>query len=212
MLLISLGIIISYLLGSIPTAYLYGRIFNGIDIRSKGSGNVGATNALRVFGKKAGALVLLIDIIKGLVCVTVIADYFTSRTTIFEPNLLRFILGIACISGHNWTFFLRFKGGKGVATTFGVLIGLSFKIHGLSVVLSLVITTWLIMIFATRMVSLASISSAIIFPLIMVVFKYSGGLIVFSFLVSAFLIFRHLPNIKRFLQGKEPRLSFKKHK
>ncbi|MFZ2602582.1 MAG: glycerol-3-phosphate 1-O-acyltransferase PlsY [Candidatus Omnitrophota bacterium] len=212
MLLISLGIISSYLLGSIPTAYLYGRIFKGIDIRSKGSGNVGAANALRVFGKKAGIVVLLIDIIKGLICVILIGDYFTSRTVIVEANLLRFILGIACISGHNWTVFLRFRGGKGVATTFGVLIGLSFKVYGLAIVLSLVITTWLVMIFATRIVSLASVSSAIIFPLLMVMFKYSQGLIVLSFLVSAFLIFRHLPNVKRFLQGKEPRLSFKKHR
>ncbi len=180
MLLIILAIISSYLLGSLPTAYLYGRIFKGLDIRKHGSGNVGATNALRVFGKKAGAFVLLIDVIKGIIPVIFIADFILLRNTCFNADLLRIILGLACVLGHNWTVFLNFKGGKGVATGLGVLIGLSSKLPNLALISAGVILIWFLIFLFTKIVSFASISVAIVFPILIILFKSSMVLVFFS--------------------------------
>ncbi|MDI6606795.1 MAG: glycerol-3-phosphate acyltransferase, partial [Candidatus Omnitrophota bacterium] len=130
------GIIVSYLTGSIPTAYIFGRVFKGIDIRKFGSGNVGATNALRVLGKGPAIAVLLIDAFKGFVVVTLLADLLIAHLGGISAQTLRILLGIACICGHNWTVFLKFRGGKGVATTLGVLLGLSFSIPGLKFVVA----------------------------------------------------------------------------
>ena len=212
MLLIILGIIISYVIGSLPTAYLYGKVFKGIDIRKHGSGNIGATNALRIFGKKAGILVLLIDVIKGVVPVIFIGNYLVSEKTFFSPDLLRIILGLGCISGHNWTMFLGFKGGKGVATTLGVLIALSFKIPGFAQTLGILILVWLAVFLFFRIISLASVAGALIFPVLVFSFNHTTPVTYSCVIFSVFIILRHLPNLKRLLQGKEPRLNFKKTK
>lgn len=195
MLWIIIGILTSYLIGSIPTAYIFGRALKGIDIRSFGSRNVGATNALRVLGKGAGITVLVLDTLKGLIVVVFLSN-----------ELLSIVFGIACIIGHIWTIFLKFKGGKGMATALGVLLGLAFKIAGLKIVLGLAILTWLIIFILTRIVSLASILSAAVLPLLMVIFKQSPVLIFVSFLLSALVIYRHKHNLQRIIQGKEPRL------
>src|SRR3989338_6731967 len=110
---IILGICISYFIGSLPTAYIFGRVLKGIDIRKFGSGNVGATNALRVLGKPAGIAVLVLDIFKGVVAVLFLGNIIATRITGIPDVTLRVLLGFSCISGHNWTIFLRFKGGKG---------------------------------------------------------------------------------------------------
>lgn len=204
------GIIISYLSGSIPTAYIFGRVLKGIDIRKFGSGNVGATNALRVLGKGPGITVLLLDILKGLLTVLFLGDFIAARTAFIPAEPLRFILGLICVCGHNWTIFLGLKGGKGLATTLGVLLGLAFKIKGLMLILGLSILLWLIVFITARIVSLASIISAICLPVLVIVFKQGIFLIVFSSIFSVLTIFRHKSNIKRLLQGKEPRTNFKK--
>ncbi|MDD5595865.1 MAG: glycerol-3-phosphate 1-O-acyltransferase PlsY [Candidatus Omnitrophica bacterium] len=204
------AIIISYLIGSIPTAYLFGKIFKGIDIRDFGSGNVGATNALRVFGKRAGISVLLIDIFKGVVPVIFIADLCLAKTSILPGEALRFILGLICICGHNWTIFLNFKGGKGVATSLGVLIGLSFKIFVFAKILGIVILVWLFSFILVRIVSLSSLLAGITFPVAAIFFQLSKPLIILSFFAAGFIILRHRANLVRLFQGKEPRLSFKK--
>lgn len=209
--MIFLAIIASYIFGSIPTAYLYGRLFKGIDIRKSGSGNVGATNALRVLGKKAGLVVLLIDISKGIIPVVFISDFIINNNySGLSEDFIRIVLGISCILGHNWTIFLNFKGGKGVATTFGVIIGLSLRVPGLALIMGLVILGWFSVFLLTRVVSLASILSSISFPVLAVVFKQTKTMVVFAFLVCVFILIRHIPNIKRILQGKESRISFKK--
>lgn len=207
MLWIIPGILTSYLIGSIPTAYIFGRVLKGVDIRKFGSGNVGATNALRVLGKPAGIAVLVLDIFKGFVTVFFLGNIITARITGISDITARLLLGFCCISGHNWTIFLRFKGGKGMATTLGVLLGLAFKAAGIKVVFALVILTWLVVFVITRIVSLASILSGIALPVYMFLFKQPRILIYSSALLCAFIILRHKSNLKRLVQGKEPRLK-----
>ena len=204
---IILAIAISYFIGSIPTAYIFGRWLKGIDIRKFGSGNVGATNALRVLGKPAGIAVLILDILKGFLAVVFLGDFIASGVTSISSEALRIILGLSCICGHNWTIFLRFQGGKGIATTFGVLLGLAIKIGGLKVVLGLIILTWLVTFIITRIISIASVVSGISLPIYMLLFKQSNLLILSSIILCVFIILRHRPNLKRVLQGKEPRLK-----
>ena len=207
---IIIGIILSYLIGSIPTAYIFGRALKGIDIRDFGSGNMGATNALRVLGKKAGITVLFIDILKGLFSVAVLSSFVFSQGIMADTSIVPIILGISSIVGHNWTIFLNFKGGKGVATTFGVLIGLSLKISGFAAVLGFVILVWFLVFFAFRIVAIASVTAALAFPIFILLLREAKGfelsLICFSFLAALFIVIRHLPNLRRAIQGKESRL------
>jgi glycerol-3-phosphate acyltransferase PlsY len=209
MLWIILGTVISYLIGSIPTGYIFGRLLKGIDIRRFGSGNIGATNVLRVLGKWPGITVLILDVLKGLLPIIILGDFILSRTTI-PAELLYISLGISCIVGHNWTVFLGFKGGKGIATTLGVLFGFALKIPGLNLILCLLILTWLLVFTLTKIVSVASIISAVTLPLYMVSFKQSRIMIYSSIILSVFVILRHQTNLIRLFQGKESRLTFKK--
>lgn len=112
MLWIIITICASYLLGSIPTAYIFGRLLKGIDIRDFGSGNVGATNALRVLGKPVGITVLIIDILKGVLAVALLGNLLSAKVSFLPPEILRVMSGLCAIAGHNWTIFLNFKGGK----------------------------------------------------------------------------------------------------
>ena len=201
------GILISYLIGSIPTAYIFGRLLKGIDIRKFGSGNVGATNALRVLGKPAGITVLVLDILKGFLAVFFLGNIIAARITGISDITTRILLGFCCICGHNWTIFLKFKGGKGMATTLGVLLGLAAKTAGIKFVFALVILTWLAVFIITRIVSLASILSGIVLPAYMFLFKQPRILIYSSILFAIFIILRHKSNLKRLFQGKEPRLK-----
>ncbi len=200
------ALLVSYLLGSIPTAFIFGKILKGIDIRKVGSGNVGATNAMRALGKGPGILVLLLDIVKGFIATYYLASYFSGKPVLILEQNLRILIGLCCICGHNWTIFLQFKGGKGIATTFGVLLALSLKIAGLNIVIGLIILTWVLVFIFTRIVSIASISAAIFLPLFSFIFKQSISVILLSLLLCIFVIIRHKANLVRIFQGKEPRL------
>lgn len=200
------ALLASYLLGSIPTAYLFGKALKGIDIRKVGSGNVGATNAMRALGKRAGIAVLLIDILKGFIAVILLGDFFVSKPHLWQAQNLRIFMGLCCICGHNWTIFLQFKGGKGIAASFGVLLGLSLKVPGLNIVTGLIILTWLLIFFSFRIVSLASIMAALVLPIFCFIFKQPLLLIAVSLLLCIFVIIRHKANLARIFQGKEPRL------
>ncbi len=202
---IILGILVSYLIGSIPTAYIFGRLLKGIDIRKFGSGNVGATNALRVLGRPAGLTVLALDIVKGFLVVVFLGDIFTPKISAIPEELLRIIFGLSVILGHNWTVFLRFKGGKGVASTFGVLLGLAVRVAGLKLAVGLAILTWLVLFILTRTVSVASLVTALSLPVYMIIFKQSYALIFLSIILSVFIILRHKSNLKRLFAGKEKR-------
>ena len=202
------AIILSYLIGSIPTAYIFGRIVKGVDIRKHGSGNVGATNAFRVLGAGFGITVLLLDALKGLVCVVGLADYILSRGLALNPLMLRVVLGLTAVAGHSWTVFLNFKGGKGMAATLGVLVGLSIKFPILMIILLVEIALWLAVFLSSRIVSLASVISAIVFPIFFIIFRQSPYLVLMSLILSLLIVFRHKSNIFRLLRGEESRINF----
>jgi glycerol-3-phosphate acyltransferase PlsY len=201
------SIVISYLIGAIPTAYIFGRVLKGIDIRQHGSGNVGATNAFRVLGKGPGIVVLLIDITKGIIPTTVVANLFG-----LNDPLSLVIVGLVAVAAHNWTVFLEFKGGKGIATTLGVLIGLTIQIPGLRPVLGIVLLAWVVVFLAFGYVSLASIFAAVVLPSCMVIVNAPFVLKVMSIVLCVFIVFRHRSNITRLLQGKESRVKLPFHK
>jgi glycerol-3-phosphate acyltransferase PlsY len=202
---IILAITISYLIGSIPTAYIFGRLLKGIDIRNFGSGNVGATNAMRVLGKPAGISVLLIDILKGFLVVVGVGAVFAPRISIISSQTLSLILGLAAICGHNWTIFLGFRGGKGVATTFGVLLGLALKIPGLYLIILLLVLVWVVVFAVARIISVASVITALALPIFIFYFRPSRALWVLSLLLSLIVILRHKSNLKRVFRGEEKR-------
>lgn len=205
-----IGIIASYLIGSIPTAYIFVRLIKGVDVRKVGSGNVGATNASRILGKKLGILVLLLDVLKGFVVVFFLGDFLAPKINLISPDALRVILGFVAICGHNWTVFLNFKGGKGVATTLGVLVALAFKIPGVNIALGLIILSWVIVFIIFRIVSLASIIGAVLFPIFVLIFNHTVFVSVIATILAIFIVLRHKSNIQRLLQGKESRISFKR--
>ena len=208
MLWILIGIILSYLIGSIPTAYIFGRLVKGIDIRKFGSGNVGATNALRVLGKGWGAAVFIIDCLKGLIPVLFLASLLIQKNLALSDVLLRIILGMACVCGHNWTIFLKFKGGKGVATSLGFLLGLGFSVSGFIYVIILSILAWVLVFAFLRIVSLASIIASILLPVLSIVLRQQPEIIALSFILTILSLIRHKSNISRLLKGQES--SFKK--
>ncbi|HBG61500.1 MAG: acyl-phosphate glycerol 3-phosphate acyltransferase [Omnitrophica WOR_2 bacterium GWF2_38_59] len=205
--MIILGIIISYFIGSIPTAYIYGKLYKGIDIREHGSGNAGATNVFRVLGKIPGIIVLVIDILKGVLPVVIVADVLGS-TQVIE----RILFAVCAVCGHNWTIFLNFKGGKGIATSLGVLIGLTIKIASIRIVLILTVLSWLVSFAITGIVSLSSIIAGTFLPVIMVFSGQSFEIICLGVVFCIFVTLRHRPNIKRLLAGKEPKVKLPFHK
>lgn len=202
-------LLIAYLIGSIPTGYLVAKRMRGVDIREHGSGNVGATNVFRVVGKSWGIAVLAMDILKGWLATAVLAP--TSQA---YPELglavKQFLFGAAAIAGHTWTPWLKLKGGKGVATSCGALLG----IFPFATILALAI--WTIVFFIWRYVSLASMIAAISFPLSLVLFYREinsfGMVFLISLVLSGLLIYNHKSNIERLRRGQELRIEFGKKK
>lgn len=200
------AVIVSYLIGAIPTAYIFGRALKGIDIRQHGSGNVGATNAFRILGKGPGTAVLLLDVLKGAVVTSLVADLFGQT----DP-LMRVILGIIVVCGHNWTVFLNFKGGKGIATSLGVLVGLTIAIASIRPVVLYTFLSWIMTFLVSGYVSLASIIAAIILPVLALIFPQPFAVIMLSVILCVFVVLRHRPNITRLLERKEGRVRFPWH-
>lgn len=185
--------IIAYLLGNISFAYILGKIFTKKDVRDYGSGNAGATNAIRAFGKKIGAMVFIGDVLKGVIAVLI-------GRSLGETGV--YLAGAMVIIGHNWPVFLNFKGGKGVATTIGVMIIASPFVTMICFVLGLVV------IIATRTVSLGSIIGMAMAPLAAGIFvrPFNVSLFIFCLFIGTMAIYRHKENIKRILNGKENKL------
>jgi len=202
LLFLAISALLAYLIGSIPVAYIFGRLLKNIDIREHGSGNMGATNAFRVLGKGPGVVVLILDIIKGIIPVTVLANAFG-----LGDALSLVIIAVAAVAGHNWTIFLGFKGGKGMATSLGVLIGLAIQLPGLRIVLGLATLVWVVLFLSLGYVSLASICAAIALPILMVVFEAPFPMKVMAIVLCIFIVFRHSSNIKRLARGQENRVS-----
>ena len=196
----------SYLVGSFPTAFIFGKVLKGIDIREFGSGNMGATNAFRVLGKLPGTLVLVIDMIKGLVPVVFLAGWLT-------PGVEgRILAAVAVVCGHNWTCFLGFKGGKGVATSAGVLIGLTVALPSVRWPVGLCLLSWVACFLATAYISASSIAAAVLLPVFMIIFTAPFPVILLSILFCILVVIRHQPNIHRLLNGQESRVPFLFHK
>ena len=207
LLFLAISTVLAYLIGSIPTAYIFGRALKNLDIREHGSGNMGATNAFRVLGRIPGSFVLILDIIKGIIPVTIVANIFG-----LQDALSLVIIAVATVAGHNWTVFLNFKGGKGMATSLGVLIGLAIQFQVLRIILLLVLVTWSSLFLLFGYVSLASIIAAIAFPILMVIFLEPFPLVILSIVLCVFIVFRHRSNIKRLAKGQENRVKLPFHK
>ncbi|MCX7917967.1 MAG: glycerol-3-phosphate 1-O-acyltransferase PlsY [bacterium] len=186
-------LILSYLTGSIPFGYLICKLIKKIDIRQYGSGNIGATNVYRVCGWKLGILVLIFDILKGFIPV------FVGKICKFS-NPIIFGGGILSILGHSFSLFLKGKGGKGVATSFGVIIGL------LPIPALLSFLTWIIVVFLTKYVSLGSIAGAFFLPFFTFFYTKDPFLLWISIFIFILIVYTHRKNINRFFNKKENKI------
>jgi len=197
----------AYLLGSIPTGFLFAKA-RGLDIRTVGSGNIGATNVFRSLGKPAGIAVLALDGLKGYLACTVlvrsVAQAFGAAPGVADREGLAIIAGIAAILGHNYTCWLGFKGGKGIATSAGVLISL------LPWPFLIILGVWIVVFCLSRYVSLASVSAAVVLPFATGLTGKSPLMIGVAASMSALAIYKHRSNIQRLVRGSENRVSFKK--
>ncbi len=188
----------SYLIGSIPFGLLFARIFSNVDVRTIGSGNIGATNVLRASGKKAAVLTLLADCFKGLIPVLAVK-------VLFQNDWLMVAAGAAAVLGHNYPLYLRFRGGKGVATSYGVVLAVVPWV-GLICLLA-----WLAAAFFWRYSSLSALLSFALYPLLTFsFFQESKPLAFLSLFLFAMIYFRHRENIKRLIAGTEPKIGEKR--
>lgn len=201
--------IIAYLLGSISFSVIISKKMAGFDVREKGSGNAGSTNVLRTVGKKAAILTLICDCLKGIVAIliAVLASKIVKGT---DAGLLVQLAGVAVVIGHTFPIFFKFKGGKGVATSLGVLLIINWQIGLICLVFALTLMA------LTRFVSLGSVSAAILFPILTIFIQENyivpGNYIIFGVVLAAIVVFNHRANVKRLLTGTENKLSFKKSK
>ena len=200
--------ILAYAIGSIMFSVIVSRKLAGFDVREKGSGNAGSTNMLRSVGKKAAIITLLCDILKGVVAI-LIALIVGNIANITEPSkilLMKYIAGFAVILGHTYPIFFEFRGGKGVATSLGVLLMLNWKIGLIALIFALLLMAF------TKMVSVGSISAAILYPILVLFIedRKNFGVILISWLIAILVIFNHRTNIKRLKEGKENKISFSK--
>lgn len=213
-------VILSYLIGSIPTSILIARGVKGIDIRKHGSGNAGGTNVFRVLGWKYGVLTILLDATKGAIVVILVSRLylgnfpFPNATPFDDFTLVQIIAGIAAVIGHIWTIFADFKGGKGIATSLGFLIAI------ITVDMLLALAVFFIVVTVSRYVSLGSIAAAISVPLILIVRENIFNvdiagyhtILPFAVFLALLVLYTHRANIGRLLNGNESRINLFKKK
>jgi len=198
----------SYLIGSIPAGYIAGRIV-GIDIRTVGSGNIGATNVTRVLGKRYGYPVFIVDFLKGFAAVGMSIMIAKRAQPASVPSELFGVVGaVACVFGHSFPVWLGFKGGKGVAASAGALFGLT------PFVALIAVAVWLVIFYLTRYVSVASMTAALAVPIAILSMTFLGqtggtALLYFSICLAAVVIVRHRSNLSRLVRGTEPRFKRK---
>ena len=207
--------IIAYLIGSINFSVILSKKMAGFDVRQKGSGNAGTTNMLRSVGKKAAAITLICDILKGVVSIgiAILVGYLFNAQ---NKSILVQIAAIAVVIGHTFPIFFGFKGGKGVATSLGVLIMTNWQIGLICLAIAIIIMA------ITKMVSLGSCMAAIAFPLLTYfaanifenayIVKEGSSYFVYSIILAVIVLFNHRSNIKRIITGKENKLSFEKER
>ena len=189
-----LGCLLSYLIGSIPTGLILGKLLWGVDLREHGSHNIGATNAWRTLGKGPGIIIFLLDFLKGVIGVA-LGMYFAGTP------LMMVLGGIMAIVGHSWSILLKFKGGKGVATGLGVIVML------MPSTALMVFLIWFVIVLITKYVSLGSIVAAACVPFFAWLFNQPCEYIAFSVLAAVFVIYRHKTNIGRLLNGTESKIK-----
>ena len=201
--------IIAYLIGSINFSVIFSKKMAGFDIREKGSGNAGTTNMLRAVGKMGALVTLLCDILKGIVAI-LIAMFIGWAFQVENQSLLVQIAGIAVVIGHTFPIFFGFKGGKGVATSLGILIMSNWQIGLICLVFAIVLMA------LTRMVSLGSCAAAVLFPVLTLFIKdhyivtQGCGYFIYSVILAGIVLFNHRSNIQRILAGEENKISFSK--
>ncbi len=194
-----ISLIIGYAFGCFQTAYILGKTVKGVDVRNFGSGNLGTTNAFRVLGKKLGLITFASDVLKAVVA------FFIARAIYDDSQIAGIYAGLGVVMGHNWPFYLNFKGGKGVAVTSGILL----CINPLA---SIIITgSMLILIFITKYVSLGSILGMLVMIAYSIVrYRANTEMLILIIIIGAISIFKHRENIKRLIKGKENRIEDKK--
>jgi glycerol-3-phosphate acyltransferase PlsY len=190
------SLILGYLLGSIPSGWLAGRWLKGIDLRELGSGSTGATNVLRQVGKGPALVVFLIDVGKGAAAVLLARAFGQS-------DWIQVLAGLTALAGHIWPVWLNFKGGKAVATGFGMFLGLAWPV-GLASFGVFLLTLWLF-----RIVSLSSVLAAVSLPLLMIRFSGIGSYILIALVAMGLVLWRHRSNLSRILEGSEPKVGQK---
>ena len=201
--------IIAYFIGSVNFSVILSKKMAGFDVREKGSGNAGTTNMLRSVGKKAAALTLICDVLKGIVAI-LIAMFIGWAFKVENQSLLVQIAGIAVVLGHTFPIFFGFKGGKGVATSLGILVMSNWQIGLICLVFGV------LLIALTRMVSLGSCAAAVLFPVLTLfitdnyIVSQGSGYLIYSIILAVIVLFNHRSNIKRIMSGTENRISFKK--
>ena len=201
--------LVAYLIGSISFSVIFTKKLAGFDVREKGSKNAGSTNVLRTAGKKIAILTLICDILKGVV-VILLAKLIGYIDRCEHVEYLIQIAGLAVVIGHTFPVFFGFKGGKGVATSLGIILIINWKIGLICLVFGI------LLIAITRMVSLASISAAVLFAVLTLfmrdcyIVSFEASYIIFGFALAAFVIFNHRSNLKRIIAGNENKISFSK--
>jgi len=211
-------IALCYLIGAIPSSLWYGKVVHNVDIREHGSGNAGATNTFRILGWKAGSLVLIFDFGKGLICTLIVSQLayeIGSGPVSFYENwdvepMVLILCGLAAVFGHMFPVYANFSGGKGAATACGMLYGIE------PISISITLAIFLIVMFFTHYVSLASITGAFTYPISQLILRYGfgwdidGSIMIFSSVIAIGIIVKHKGNIKRLIEGNENRIeSFK---
>ncbi|MGE5500117.1 MAG: glycerol-3-phosphate 1-O-acyltransferase PlsY [Syntrophothermus sp.] len=208
-------LLLSYLIGSIPTSIIISKLVKGIDIRNYGSGNAGGTNVYRVLGWKYGILVILLDALKGALAVIFIARIqhgaipFENATPFDDFTLIQIMAGVAAVIGHIWTIFAGFRGGKGIATALGMLVTI------ITVDMLVALAVFVLVVLATKYISLGSILAAVSVPLVLIIrenifhvdIQGYGIVLPFTIGLSLLIIYTHRANVKRLLSGKENRIS-----
>ncbi len=205
-----LFVILAYLFGSFPTAFIIYKANKGEDIRKYGSGNVGGTNVLRSAGPGLGVLTIIVDILKGFIPVLIIYLFFPAS------YILYIIITVSVLVGHVFPVFLKFKGGKGVSTTGGIIIASCvLPFSGANLVLRLlpaviIVLTVLVIFFSTRVMSIGSITAAIINPILFYVCRYDDYVIIAAAIWSVIVLVAHRENIKRLFKGEEKKILRKR--
>ena len=200
-------IVAAYLLGAVPFGLLLSRL-KGVDIRTVGSGNIGATNVFRSVSKPLGIATFACDFLKGLLpacCFPILGKWITGT---FQGPEIGLLCGVAAIAGHNWPVYLKFKGGKGIATSAGVLLGVAPAAVGVGLL------SWIVLFVASRFVSVASIGAAIVVPVVSWTMYAKHGVLlpIVLTVLGALAVWRHKSNIERLIAGTEHRFSFRGQK